>query len=128
MLDTPHTWSQQAWPALVLFGDGSRSRLWDPQIGQLASDLEERLEDVHVTFASLDGDSPTLEDAVAAAWVMGAPAVVVAVPEELAKHGVELSREPGRQPIPTFTVSTRWSAEAIAEAYCRMVLTSARRD
>ncbi len=127
MLDSPHTWSQQAWPALVLLGDVSGSGLWNPQVGQLASDLEERLEDVHVTFAGLDGNSPTLEDAVAAAWVMGAPAVVVAVPEELAKQGVELSREPGRRPIPTFTVSTRWSADAIAEAYRRMALTSARR-
>jgi hypothetical protein len=59
---------------------------------------------------------------------MGAPAVVVAIPEELAKQGAELSRESGRQPIPTVTVSTRWSADAIAEAYCRIALTSPRRD
>ena len=77
------TWTNRSFPrserpALVLLSDRAESPLWDPELGALVEDLEDRLGGVHVTHAVIGGEHPTPADALVAVELMGASAAVVA--------------------------------------------------
>ena len=90
---------------LVLVLDHELVPLWDPALGALAEELEERLDDVDVTFASATG-APTLGDALAAARYLGASWAAVGVTGRRSCPAVSAG-------LPQVTFPTRLAADAI---------------
>ena len=118
MTPKPHPWASTARPALVLLWERAFSPLWDPGLSALVDELEDRLEHVHATYATMDGNHPTPDDALAAVRSMGSTAAVVVVPEEWQRSGLAPwlpHSETGG--VPVMAVRCRWRGDAIARAY-----------
>jgi len=100
--------SGPASPAVVLLLPRVGRALWDPEVTRLLDDLQDRLGGAYVSHARLDGGTPSIDDALAAARFLGHAGTLVVHP-------------PGTKPLsvpPTARLleCPIWEAEAIARA------------
>jgi sirohydrochlorin ferrochelatase len=99
-------------PALVLLFDRERLPLWDRAVNTLVEELEERLDDVFVTAATVAG-TPSVADALVAARFSGCTWAVLALPADV----VAAPGSFGRTALASVTLRCGADADAIATAY-----------
>jgi hypothetical protein len=114
MFATQSSRVQQSPTALVVCHQYS-SGAWHPEVLAMESALEDRLEGVYVTTATVTGRYPRTEDALAAAKYAGCDAaVLVHADVERAAGAPQRGADRG---LTTVTVTADWSVESVISAF-----------
>ena len=105
---------------VVVFPDDGAT-MWDSDVNTLVGDIEERISSSFVTFALLNGQQPSLMDAVFAARFTGCTSVVVAVMDGDG-DATELIPSAGGEELSVTITGCPRDPEAVARAYLDVVL------
>lgn len=105
---------------VVVFPDDGAT-MWDPNVNSLVGDIEDKVASSFVTFALLNGQQPSLMDAVLAARFTGCTSMVVAVVDGDG-GAIELIPSSGGDEISVTIKGCPRDSEAVARAYLDVLL------
>ena len=105
---------------VVVFPDDGAT-MWDMDVTALVGDIEERLSNSFVTFALLNGQQPSLMDAVLAARFTGCTSLVVAVVDG-DDGAIELNPSSGGEEISVTVTGCPRNPDAVARAFLDVLL------
>ncbi len=105
---------------VVVFPDEGAT-MWDTSVNSLVGDIEQRVSGSFVTFALLNGQQPSLTDAVLAARFTGCSSVVVAVVDGRG-GAIELIPSSGAEEISVTITGCPRDPAAVARAFMDVLL------
>ncbi len=110
---------------VILFPPGVKG-LFNAEVHGLVREVQEKLEDVYVTYALSTGGTPDLRDAFAAVRFVGCESAVVipAAGDDAARW--DFGAAPGDRPVEAVTLSSGPAAPAVVDAYVAAVVEAAK--